>query len=198
MPKREARVDFQKPQLALHVAFEVKLGHAGEADPLDDIAALVADIRRFGDFERGGVAEAHRIGAKLTPGEFTGDASLLVDVAVIALDPRLGTVDEFLNQKLDAEFAQLRPQRGQRIGIFRVQRFAQPESAVPAFKPGQRLDDERKAQPKMREFILRWIETARGRNRQIKALRQGLEARLVEQISASAIVKRNALASRSR
>ena len=111
MPERKAWIDFQEPQLTLHVALEIELGDATDAKSLNDVAAEAADIGRFGDFERGGVAEAHRIGADLAAGELAGDTSFLVDIAVIALDSGLGAMDEFLHQKLEAELAQLRPER---------------------------------------------------------------------------------------
>ncbi len=57
-------------------------------------------------------------------GELAGDASLLIDIAVIALDPGFGTVDEFLRQKLEAERAQLRPEPTQHLEIFGAKRFA--------------------------------------------------------------------------
>jgi len=118
MPEREARIDFGKLQIALHVALEIKLGDAGEAEPLDGGAALAADVGDIGDLERGGMAEAQRIGADLAAGEFAGDAALLIDIAVIALDPAFGPVDEFLRQKLQAERTELRPQRAQRLEVF--------------------------------------------------------------------------------
>src|SRR5205823_21369 len=131
---------------------------------------------------RGGMAEAQRIGADLAAGEFAGDASMLIDIAVIALDPAFGPVHEFLRQKLQAERAELRPQRAQRLEVFGQKRLAQSDSVVPAIELGQRLDDERKAKPKLGRLDLRRIEAAGGRDRKRVPLGQALEARLVEQV----------------
>jgi hypothetical protein len=186
---------------SLHVALEIELGDAAQREPLDDVAPLAADIGGIGDLERGGVAEAQGIGADLAAGKLAGDAPLLIDITVIALDPAFGPMDEFLGQKLEAKRAQLRPERAQRLEIFGAKRLARSESVVPAIEPGQRLEDEWKSKPKMGRLDLRRIEAAGGRNWKFVSRSQCLEARLSSRSSTrsvSATTKRNALAYRSR
>src|SRR5262245_19002277 len=139
MPERKARVDFQKPQIALHVALEIELGDASEAEPLDDVAASSADIGRVRDLESGGVAEAHGIGADLAAAELAGHAPLRVDVAMIALDPGFGPVHEFLRQPLASSRRSRRREysgaglcRSDRIGAARADA---PESRLALVPP---------------------------------------------------------------
>ncbi len=92
MPKIEPRIDFEEPQFALRIAFEVELGDAGQRQLLDDGAAALADVAGVGDFQRRGMAVGDRLGADFAAGELAGDAAVLIDVAVIAFDPRSGPV----------------------------------------------------------------------------------------------------------
>ncbi len=77
---------------------------------------------------------------------------------------------------------QLRPERQQRVGIFGQQRLVPAEAVVPAIEPGQRLDDQRKAQSELCRFDGVRVEAARRRNRETVPLRKCLEACLVEEI----------------
>ena len=84
----------------------------------------LSGVGGIGDFECRGVAKAQGISADFAAGEFAGDAALLIDVAMIALDSGFRSVDEFLGHEFKAGGAQLRPKRTQRLGIFSVKSFA--------------------------------------------------------------------------
>src|SRR6202012_5306393 len=126
--------------------------------------------------------EAQRVGADLAAGKLAGDASLPIDTAMIALDPGLRSMHEFLRHKLEVERGGPRPEGAQRFGTFGIQRLVETKGVVQAIAPGQRLDDQRKAKPDMRRLRGPRIEAAPGRHRSSLPLRQGLEACLIEKV----------------